>query len=77
MMAEVCDASLNGPVSESESERQRARNGASDSERDFSREPATKLTIVSKRAKFRTASDFFLFTMLQRQSADYVITYTS
>jgi len=46
------------PVSESESERQRARNWASESERDFSRERATKHTSESKRAKFRIGRDF-------------------
>jgi len=46
------------PVSESESERQRARNWTSESERDFSRERATIHTSEPKRAKFKTAHDF-------------------
>ena len=53
------------PVSESESERQRARNGASESERDFSRERATIHTSESKRAKFKTARDFSFYSALQ------------
>jgi len=53
-------SSWNRPVSESESERQRARNGASESERDFSRERATIHTSESKRAKFKTGHDFFV-----------------
>ena len=50
------------PVNESESERQRARNGASESERDFSRERATigLYTSESKRAKFRMGREFFV-----------------
>jgi len=54
----------NRPVSESESERQRARNGASESEQDFSRERATIHTSESKQAKFRMGRDFFRFTVL-------------
>ena len=50
------------PVSESESERQRARNGTSESERDFSRERATIHTSESKRAKFKTARDFSFYS---------------
>jgi len=48
-------AILTGPIrprSESESERQRARNGASESERDFIPERARKITSESKRATF-------------------------
>jgi len=47
------------PVSESESGRQRARNGASESERDFFRKRATIHTSESKRAKFRMGREFF------------------
>ena len=50
------------PVSESESEWQRARNGTSESERDFSRERATIHTRESKRAKFKTAPDFSFYS---------------
>ena len=50
------------PVSESESERQRARNGTSESERDFSRERATIHTSESKRVKFKTARDFSFYS---------------
>ena len=56
------------PVSESESERQRARNGASESERDFSRERATIHTSESKRAKFRIGRDFSFYSALQWSS---------
>ena len=56
------------PVSESESERQRARNGASESERDFSRERATIHTSESKRAKFRMGRDFSFYSALQWNS---------
>ena len=52
-------------VSESESERQRARNGASESEQDFSRERATIDTSESKRAKFRTTRDFSFYSTLK------------
>jgi len=45
------------PVSESE-----WKNGTSDSERDFSREQATKHTSESKWAKFKTAHDFLCST---------------
>jgi len=51
------------PVSESESEQQRARNGASESERDFFRERATIHTSEWKQAKFRMGRDF-RFTVL-------------
>jgi len=53
------------PVSESESEGQRARNGANESERDFSRERATIHTSESKRAKFRMGRDFSFYSALQ------------
>jgi len=53
------------PVSESESERQRARNEASESERDFSRERATIHTSESKRAKFRMIHKFSFYSALQ------------
>jgi len=56
------------PVSESESERQRARNGASESERDFSRERATIHTSESKRAKFRMGRDISFYSALQWSS---------
>ena len=58
----------NRPVSESESERQRARNGASESERDFSRERATIHMSESKRAKFRMRRDFSFYSALQWSS---------
>jgi len=58
------------PVSESESERQRARNGASESERDFSRERATIHTSESKRAKFRMGRDFSFYSPLQWSNDD-------
>ena len=50
------------PVSESEC--YRARNGTSESERDFSRERATIHTSESRRAKFKTAQDFSRATPL-------------
>jgi len=56
------------PVSESESERQRARKGASESERDFSGERATIHTSESKRAKFGMGRDFSLYSPLQWSS---------
>jgi len=52
------------PVSESESERQRARNGASENERDFSNERATIHTRESKRAKFTIGRDFSFYSAL-------------
>ena len=56
------------PVSESESERQRARNGVSESERDFSRERATIHTSESKRVKFIMGRDFSFYSALQWSS---------
>ena len=52
------------PVSESESERQRARNWTSESERDFSRERATIHMSESKRVKFKTARDFSFYSAI-------------
>jgi len=57
--------SANRPVSESESERQRVRNRASESERDFSRERATIHTSESKRENFKTAHDFSFYSALE------------
>jgi len=53
------------PISESESERQRARNGASESERDYSCERAIIHTSESKRAKFRMRHNFSFYSALQ------------
>ena len=53
-------------VGESESERQRARNGTSESERDFSHERATVHTSESKRAKFRVGRDFSFYNAYNR-----------
>ena len=57
-----CSVADSRPVSESESERQRARNGTNECERDFSRERATIHTSESKGAKFKTAHDFSFYS---------------
>ena len=56
----------------SESERQRARNGASESERDFSRERATIHMSESKRMKFRMGGDFSFYSALQWSTTEHM-----